>query len=152
MGKDIPPSDLVGQHPIQLQKEEAERIIINTLLVIVIGVTVYYASQGVTIHSSYSRSSISNSIYIKIKKLLLLALYKSKGVSVYGWMNGEARAIFSSILDVPPICSPIICPVIPPSTEPIQSLRALPIGTSNCVQKQIYDGGLYRYKWQEVCY
>lgn len=52
MGKDIPPSDLVGQHPIQLQKEEAERIIINTLLVIVIGVTVYYASQGVTIHSS----------------------------------------------------------------------------------------------------
>ncbi len=54
-------------------------------------------------------------------------------------------------LDVPPICSPIICLVIPPSAEPIQSLRAPSIGTFNCVQKQIYDDGFYRYKWQEVC-
>ena len=46
MGEDIPPSDLVGQHPTQLQQEATDKFIVATLLGVAVGVTVFYASQG----------------------------------------------------------------------------------------------------------
>ncbi|AKH39631.1 hypothetical protein AAW31_12690 [Nitrosomonas communis] len=85
------------------------------------------------------------------KKIIPISAIQKQGCQCV-CMDGEVSAICSSTLDVPPICSPRICPVMPLSVEPIQSLRISPIGTSNCVQKQIYDDNLYRYKWQEVCY
>jgi hypothetical protein len=67
-------------------------------------------------------------------------------------MNGEVRAICSSTLDIEPICPPRVCPITPPSVEPIQPPRVPPIGTSKCVQKQIYNEYTGQYEWREVCY
>ncbi|HFD33437.1 MAG TPA: hypothetical protein ENJ28_12115 [Gammaproteobacteria bacterium] len=67
-------------------------------------------------------------------------------------MNGEVRAICSSTLDIEPICPPRTCPITPPSVEPIQRPRVPPVGTSRCVQKQIYNEYTHRYEWKEVCY
>jgi len=67
-------------------------------------------------------------------------------------MNGEVRAICSSSLDLEPICPPRICPITTPSIEPIQTPRVPPIGTSNCVQKHVYNEYTRRYEWKEVCY
>ena len=67
-------------------------------------------------------------------------------------IDDEVRAICSSTLDIEPICPPRICPIVPPSIEPIQTPRIPPIGTSQCVQKQIYNEYTGQYEWQEVCY
>jgi hypothetical protein len=67
-------------------------------------------------------------------------------------INGEVRAVCSSTLDMEPICPPRVCPITPPSVEPIQRPRVPPIGTSKCVQKQIYNENTHRYEWREVCY
>lgn len=67
-------------------------------------------------------------------------------------MNGEMQAVCSSTLDIEPICPPRICPITPPSVEPIQRPRVPPVGTSNCVQRQIYNEYTRRYEWREVCY
>jgi hypothetical protein len=67
-------------------------------------------------------------------------------------MNGEVQAVCSSTLDIEPICSPRVCPITPPSVEPIQRPRVPPIGTSNCVQRQVYNEYSRRYEWKEVCY
>ena len=67
-------------------------------------------------------------------------------------MNGEVRAVCSSTLDIEPICPPRVCPITPPSVEPIQRPRVPPVGTSNCVQRQIYNEYTRRYEWREVCY
>jgi len=67
-------------------------------------------------------------------------------------MNGEVRAICTNALDIEPICSPRICPITEPSISPIQSPRIPPIGTSQCVQRQVYNEIRNKYEWREVCY
>jgi hypothetical protein len=67
-------------------------------------------------------------------------------------MNGDVQAVCSSSLDIEPICPPRVCPITPPSVEPIQQPRVPPIGTSNCVQRQVYNEYTRRYEWKEVCY
>lgn len=62
MGKSVPPSDLVGQHPTQLQQETARQLIITTILGLAIGVTTYYAGKAATNHyysHSYDDSILS---------------------------------------------------------------------------------------------
>jgi len=68
MDETVPPSDLVGQHPTQLQRETANKIIVATFLGIAVGVTTYYASQGTLNQYNYhlnngfgSRSTSSGS-------------------------------------------------------------------------------------------
>ena len=67
-------------------------------------------------------------------------------------VNGEARAVCTSTLDIKPICPPRICPMTPPSIAPIQKPYIPPIGTKKCVQKQIYNEYTRQYEWKEVCY
>jgi len=67
-------------------------------------------------------------------------------------IEGEVRAVCSSSLDIEPICVLRICPITSPSIAPIQTPRVPPIGTSNCIQKQIYNENTGMYEWQEVCY
>jgi hypothetical protein len=61
MSEDVPPSDLVGQHPTQLQREVAEKIIVTTLIGIAVGVAAYHVSQGVPTRS-YPYASNKNGI------------------------------------------------------------------------------------------
>ena len=67
-------------------------------------------------------------------------------------MNGQVRVVCTSTLDIKPICPPTICPNVPPSIEPVPRPRVPPIGTTKCVQKQIYNERTRRYEWKEVCY
>lgn len=67
-------------------------------------------------------------------------------------MSGEVQAVCSSTLDIQPICAPRICPITPPSVEPIQQPRIPPIGTSNCIQRQVYNEYSRIYEWKEICY
>lgn len=67
-------------------------------------------------------------------------------------MSGEVQAVCSSTLDIQPICPPRVCPITPPSIEPIQQPRVPPIGTSNCVQRQVYNELTREYEWKEICY
>lgn len=67
-------------------------------------------------------------------------------------IGGELRAVCSSTLNIEPICPSRVCPIAPPSIEPIQAPRIPPLGTSDCVQRQIYNEQTGRYEWREVCY
>lgn len=67
-------------------------------------------------------------------------------------MNGSVQAVCSSTLDVEPVCSPRVCPITSPSVEPIQRPRVPPVGTTNCVQRQVYNEYTRQYEWKEVCY
>jgi len=67
-------------------------------------------------------------------------------------LDGEVRALCTSSLDIEPICAPRICPITPPSIAPIEPPRIPPIGTTNCVQKQVYNEYTHQYEWQEVCF
>jgi hypothetical protein len=84
--------------------------------------------------------------------LAILSTYAANAACRCVCMNGEVRAVCSSTLDIEPICSPRVCPIVTPSIEPIQRPRVPPVGTSNCVQKQIYSERTRRYEWKEVCY
>jgi hypothetical protein len=66
-------------------------------------------------------------------------------------VNGKARAICSSTLDIEPICASKICSTTQPSIDEIQRPRVPPVGTSVCRQVQIYNERTRRYEWLEVC-
>lgn len=61
------------------------------------------------------------------------------------------QPICSSTLEIPPICSPAICPLVAPSIAPIAPLQLPPIGTQACRQVQVLDPYTGRYRWQTVC-
>ena len=94
-----------------------------------------------------------------MKKLIIL-LFAVSGLSssaAYAscqcvCMGGEVQAVCSSTLDIEPICPPRVCSITPPSVAPIQAPRVPPIGTSNCVQRQVYNDRTHQYEWKEVCY
>lgn len=62
MDKPIPPPDLIGQHPTQLQQEAARQFIVTTVLGLAVGVTAYYAGMAATNHHhshSYNNSTLN---------------------------------------------------------------------------------------------
>jgi hypothetical protein len=65
--------------------------------------------------------------------------------------GGENVPFCSSTLDIPPICSPRVCPIAPPSIAPLPSLRLPPLGTSECRQQQVLNPYTNRYEWKSVC-
>jgi hypothetical protein len=67
-------------------------------------------------------------------------------------MNGRVEAVCTNALDLKPICPPRVCQNPPPSIAPLEKPRLPPIGTSKCVQKQIFNERTRRYEWREVCY
>lgn len=47
MGKSVPPSDLIGRHPTQLQQARIEQLIVTTLTGLALGVTAYYMIDSI---------------------------------------------------------------------------------------------------------
>jgi hypothetical protein len=45
----------------------------------------------------------------------------------------------TSAIDLPPICLPTICPLVPLSIQPIQPPVIPPVGTTSCEQKQVWS-------------
>ena len=73
-------------------------------------------------------------------------------------VNGSVQPICSSEVDLPPICAPIICPIVPPSVTqmqpsvtPMQPAIVPPIGTSFCSLQQVPSPYTNQYEWRRVC-
>jgi len=66
-------------------------------------------------------------------------------------VNGNVQAICSSTIDLQPICSPQICPLVPPSVRPIQPAELPPLGTTNCTMQQVYNSQRGLYEWKNIC-
>jgi len=67
-------------------------------------------------------------------------------------VNGEVQPLCSSTLSIPPICSPQVCEIVPPSIKPIDPIIIPPIGTDKCEQEQVYNGDTQEYEWKTVCH
>lgn len=66
-------------------------------------------------------------------------------------VNGEVQTICENSYDYKPVCSPRVCPVVPPSVAPIDSGYITPPGFSQCSQKQVYNDNARIYEWRRVC-
>jgi len=65
--------------------------------------------------------------------------------------NGKNQPLCESSIDLPPICSPKICPIMPPSIKPLTPLTLPPIGTKKCRMKQVLNPFTNKYEWKSVC-
>lgn len=65
-------------------------------------------------------------------------------------VNGQMQSLCSSSLDLPAMCMGL-CPLAPPSIQPLPSLQIPPIGTQQCTQKQVLNPSTGRYEWRSVC-
>jgi len=66
-------------------------------------------------------------------------------------VNGNVRAICSSTLDLKPLCSPTLCPMMTPKLKPLQPLTLAPLGTTRCELKQVYNSWTGQYEWKNLC-
>jgi len=46
LGEAVPPADLVGRHPTQLQREASDKFVVAVVVGVLMGVTMYYASKA----------------------------------------------------------------------------------------------------------
>ena len=81
--------------------------------------------------------------------LVLLPVSAASARCVCACINGQAQQLCQNSYDIPAICSPRICPIVPPTIEPIQRPRIPPIGTTDCRMQQVWNG--WRYVRKEVC-
>ena len=66
-------------------------------------------------------------------------------------IEGELGAICLASSDVPPVCTPRLCPAAPQSTPPGISLAAPPAGTTECRLGQVLNPRSDRYEWMALC-
>ncbi len=83
---------------------------------------------------------------------LVLVTLPANAECVCACVGGAVVPICESSIDLTPICAPRICPLVPPSIEPIAPLRLAPLGTTTCIQKQVYNEFTKQYEWQQICY
>ena len=67
-------------------------------------------------------------------------------------VNGQVVPLCESAIEVPPVCSPLGCPLVPPSIAPLQPPTLPPLGTKTCKQEQVYNKHTQQYEWKEICY
>jgi hypothetical protein len=67
-------------------------------------------------------------------------------------VNGAVEPICESPLDLPPICSLQICPLVPPAVTPIAPLTIPPVGTTSCQMQQVLDPATGQYEWRQLCH
>jgi hypothetical protein len=66
-------------------------------------------------------------------------------------VNGQAKAICQSSLDVAPVCPPRVCAIPPPSMRPLDAPRTPPAAAKQCRMEQVLNRANNRYEWQQVC-
>ena len=66
-------------------------------------------------------------------------------------VDGEVQPLCDSSIDLPPLCAPAVCGLVPPSITPIQTPMVPPIGTSGCSQRQVLNPATSRYEWRSIC-
>jgi hypothetical protein len=83
--------------------------------------------------------------------LLVLLVTQADASCVCRCVDGEVQPLCSSSIDLPPICAPTVCNLVPPSIAPIQPTVMAPLGTSSCAQRQVLNPATRRYEWQSIC-
>jgi hypothetical protein len=66
-------------------------------------------------------------------------------------VNGRAKAICQSSLDVAPVCSPRVCAIPLPGVRPLDTPRTPPAAAKQCRMEQVLNRTNNRYEWQQVC-
>jgi hypothetical protein len=66
-------------------------------------------------------------------------------------VNGRAKAMCQSSLDVAPVCPPRVCAIPPPGVQPLDTPRMPPAGAKQCRMEQVLNRANNRYEWQQVC-
>lgn len=67
-------------------------------------------------------------------------------------VNGAVEPICESPLDLPPICSLQVCPLVPPAVTPIAPLTIPPVGTTSCQMQQVLNPVTGQYEWRQLCH
>lgn len=80
--------------------------------------------------------------------LTLLALPTSADC-ICACVGGVNQPLCDSSLDIPRICGPKVCPVVPPRVKPIDPIMVPPVGTRRCSRELVLVD--YVYEWQVVC-
>ena len=83
--------------------------------------------------------------------LALLASTSAYAQCVCRCVNGSLQNLCRSPLDIPAICAPQICPIVPPSIQPIQPITIPRIGTTACRKVPVFMPHLGRHEWVTVC-
>jgi hypothetical protein len=66
-------------------------------------------------------------------------------------VSGEMQPICSSSIDLPPICPPTVCAIVPPPVAPMQAPTVPPIGTTQCSPRQVLNPYTQQYEWRSIC-
>lgn len=66
-------------------------------------------------------------------------------------VDGEVQALCGRPLELPPLCTPRVCALPPPSLAPIETPRLPPVGTTECQQVQVHNPDSGRYEWKTIC-
>lgn len=82
---------------------------------------------------------------------LIAASQWASAACVCRCVNGEVKTLCESSIDLPPICAPQVCAIVPPSVAPIPAPRLPPIGTSACREVQVLNPATGQYEWKTVC-
>ena len=98
-----------------------------------------------------ARGSRMKRIGLGLAAALFLYASASVGECVCRCVNGEVKQLCRSSIDVPAVCGPQVCPIVPPRVEPISPPRVPPIGTSGCKMEQVLNPATRQYEWKQVC-
>jgi hypothetical protein len=66
-------------------------------------------------------------------------------------VNGQMQPICGSSLEIPPICPPTICQMVPPSIAPIPTPMVPPVGATSCRPEQVLNPHSRQYEWRTIC-
>ena len=66
-------------------------------------------------------------------------------------VDGEQEAVCTSAMELPPICAPQVCPIVPAAVAPIGVPIIPPLGTSECTPQQILNSYTGHYDWETIC-
>jgi hypothetical protein len=66
-------------------------------------------------------------------------------------VDGEVVPVCENANDVPPICSPAVCPVDSPRVKPTPAPRGPRTGTGQCETRRVFNPTTGEYELKEVC-
>ncbi|MGO4714923.1 hypothetical protein [Bradyrhizobium sp. 2TAF24] len=83
--------------------------------------------------------------------MMLALIVPADAACVCRCVDGQMQPLCNNTIDIPPVCMPTVCGIVPPSVAPIDMPRIPPLGASSCSQRQVQNPNTGRYEWQRVC-
>lgn len=82
--------------------------------------------------------------------LILFGVGATHAECICQCVDGEMEPLCESSIDLRPICPLTMCPIVAPSTAPIDTPTIPPPGTSQCKPARVCDT-FGNCRWQRVC-